>query len=240
MTEHWVVVGGSRGLGKALAAEAANQGYRVSVISRTQIGPGQFACDITRASEVGTILAEIHRQHGEINSLVFFQRFRGSGDPWEGELQTSLTGTKTVIQESLPYFSTSGLRSIVMTSSIASSFVAPEASCGYHVAKAGICQMARYFAVTLGPRGIRVNAVCPGTFIKPESEAHFNAHPEIVRQIREASPLKQMGTYRDVMNAIFFLLSEKASFITGQSLFIDGGVSLRWQENLLRDVNESS
>jgi len=232
MTQHIVAVGGSRGLGKAFAAEATSLGHTVSVVSRTPAGPGQYACDITKATDVARTLAEVHRERGEIHGLAFFQRFRGAGDAWEGELQTSLSGTRTVVQESLPFFASAGSRAIVMVSSIAARFVAPDATCGYHVAKAGICQMARYYAVQLGPQGIRVNAVCPGSFIKPESEAHFQAHPEIVRRLSEASPLKRMGTFRDVVNAVLFLLSDQASFITGQSLFVDGGVSLRWQEDL--------
>jgi NAD(P)-dependent dehydrogenase (short-subunit alcohol dehydrogenase family) len=231
MTQHLVVVGGSRGLGKAFAAEAASLGYTVSVLSRTQTGPGHYACDITQPADVARVMAEVHREQGDISNLAFFQRFRGEGDAWEGELQTSLTGTRTVIEASLPLFASAGSRSIVMISSIAAQFVAPDATCGYHVAKAGLCQMARYYADSLGPQGIRVNAVCPGSFIKPESEAHFQSHPEIVRRIAAASPLNRMGTYQDVVNAVLFLLSDKSSFITGQSLLVDGGGSLRRQEN---------
>ncbi len=233
MTPHIVAIGGSRGLGKVFSAEAAHLGQLVSVLSRSAAGPGQYACDITRPDEVSRTLAKVHGERGEFGGLVFFQRFRGAGDSWEGELQTSLSGTKTVIDGSLPYMAATGLPAIVLVSSIAARFVANEASCGYHVAKAGLCQLARYYAVQLGPRGIRVNAVCPGGFVKPESEAHFQANPAAVRRLSAASPLNRMGTSLDVVNAVLFLLSDKASFITGQSLMVDGGVSLRWQENLL-------
>src|ERR1700722_13626592 len=103
MNQHIVAVGGSRGLGKAFSAEATNLGYTVSVLSRSPAGPGHYACDITRPADVARVMAEVQRERGDISSLAFFQRFRGEGDAWQGELQTSLTGTRTVIEESLPF-----------------------------------------------------------------------------------------------------------------------------------------
>ena len=241
MNPHYVAVGASRGLGAVFAKMVVAAGGRVSVISRSRAvappaghssGIGGYQCDITDKDQVCATLAAIRRERGEFDGVVFFQRYRGDGDGWAGELAVSLTATKDVIELAVPHLDPKGDRSIVVVSSMASVFVSPTASAGYHVAKAGLCQLARYFACTLGKDGIRMNAVCPGSFVKPESEAYFRDNPEVARKIANASPLGRMGSSAEVVEAVLFLLSKKSSFITGQALAVDGGVSLRWQEHL--------
>jgi NAD(P)-dependent dehydrogenase (short-subunit alcohol dehydrogenase family) len=235
MTRHYVVVGGSRGLGRAFAEAAVRSGHVVSTIGRSltdALEGGQFPCDLTRADQTADVLDVIRRDQGEIDAIAFFQRFRGPGDDWEGEWQTSLTATKTLIEHSVPHFAANGLKSIVAVSSVNAEFISPKLPPGYHLAKAGIVQLAKYYACKLGPQGIRVNAVCPSTFVKPENEAFYESHPEIVTRLAKLSPLNRMATYRDVVDVIFFLLSERSAFVTGQSLTVDGGISLQWHEHM--------
>lgn len=224
-------------MGKAFALMSRDQGYSVSILARSNEGvppPGYYACDITVADEIARSLKTIHRERGNLQGLAFFQRFRGNGDDWEGEIDTSLTATRAIMEQAVPLFAPGGANSIVLVSSVNASFISPKLPASYHVAKAGMCQLARYYACHFGPKGIRVNAVCPGTFIKPESEAYYRANPAIVSRLAQASPLNRLGTYAEVANVIFFLLGVKSSFITGQSLIVDGGTSLQWQENLER------
>jgi NAD(P)-dependent dehydrogenase (short-subunit alcohol dehydrogenase family) len=163
---HFVLVGGSRGLGLVLARAAAERGAAVSVLSRT---PGElpnarhYPCDITQPQESRAALHTARSEQGEFNGLVFFQRFRGTSDEWEGELKTSLTAVREIIEEATPLFAPDG--SVVLVSSPNGTFISPHLPCGYHIAKAGLIQLARYYACRLGPRGIRVNAVCPSTFL---------------------------------------------------------------------------
>lgn len=233
MTRHYVVVGGSRGLGRAFAASISSKGHSVSVISRTR-GDVPLVeyheCDVS-AIDPAVTLEAIRRQRGPIDAIAFFQRFRGDDDPWEGEFRTSLSATRTIVEAAPPFFAADGLRSIVFVSSVNATFVSPSLPPGYHVAKAGLCQLARYFACTLGPLGIRVNAVCPSTFLKPESEAHYASRPELKARLAGMSPLGRMGTHEDVNAAVAFLLGAEASFVTGQVLVVDGGISLRWPEH---------
>ncbi|MBY0522089.1 MAG: SDR family oxidoreductase [Gemmataceae bacterium] len=232
---HVLVVGGSRGLGREFAEMARQQGSRVSTVARSAAEPtpdGHYAFDIRETAGIAPLLSRIVHQRGPLTQLAFFQRFRGSDDDWAGEIGTSLTAVKTFIEQVVSAFDLARPCAIVMVSSVNAQFISPQLPCSYHVAKAGMCQIARYYAVALGGKGIRVNAVCPATFVKPSNEVHYREHPDVYRAMAERSPLKRMGTWKDVADAIFFLLSDKASFITGQSLMVDGGISLQWQETL--------
>ena len=243
MTRHFVVVGGSRGLGKAFAETALSAGDAVSAISR-QSSPSvhsdrfvQFPCDLLDSSSTANVLTSIARERGPFDGIAFFQRHRPtpsrtSPDDWDAELVVGLSATKTLIEQSVTHFESSGPKSIVLVSSVNERLISPGLSPGYHVAKAGLCQLARYYACRLGSAGIRVNAVCPGTFVKRENEAYYRSHPEAVARLAKVSPLGRMATHTDITNVIWFLLREQSAFVTGQSLTVDGGVSLQWPEHI--------
>jgi NAD(P)-dependent dehydrogenase (short-subunit alcohol dehydrogenase family) len=241
---HTLIVGGTRGLGRALAHSLAARGQQVSVIGRrkpadTDTGLPQvkhWIADLLEA-DAGTGVAQaIVGERGPLNYLVFAQRYRGKDDDWAGEIQVSLTATRRIIEALVPSFAPEGDKAIAIVSSVFGDFVGEGQPAGYHLGKAGINSLARYYAVNLGRKGIRVNAVTPFTFLKDESREFYTGNKELSALYREIVPLGRMGTAEDSVNAIAFLCSPAASFINGQNLYVDGGLSLVWPEALARKL----
>ena len=240
--KHTLIIGGTRGIGRALVRMFSEHGLLVSVIGRRpasdtdrQIPRARYwAVDLADELKFLHVLEEIISKDGKLTHLIFFQRFRGNGDPWVGEMQTSLTATKTAINRLADEFDGKAENSIAIVCSVASHFVADEQPVSYHVAKAGLVQMARYYAVVLGPKGIRVNCVSPGIVLKDESQHFYLENQQLLDFYKKIIPRGRMGTAEEVANVIAFLCSPEASIITGQEIIADAGLSLQWQESLTR------
>ena len=155
---HTLIVGGTRGIGRAVVRRFAADGGAVSVLGRTSPAEASLpnvrhqAVDLARAGTVADAVAAAAGAGGPLDNLVLLHRFRGEGDPWQGELDVSLTATKAVVDAAAGRFADRG-GSIVIACSNASRLVADEQPLSYHAAKAALRQMARYYAVTLGPSG---------------------------------------------------------------------------------------
>jgi NAD(P)-dependent dehydrogenase (short-subunit alcohol dehydrogenase family) len=244
MSAHSVIIGGTRGVGRELVRLFQQQGHVVSVVGRREPEPEDrelpqvhyWTADIAIPGELTAALGEIVGRNGPVNHVVFLQRYKGSGDTWAGEWETSLVATRLAIETLLEHFAAEGDKAIVVVSSIADQFIADGQPVGYHVAKAGLHQLANYYAVALGPKGIRVNCVAPSTFQKRENESFYGSQGGLVDLFRRTIPLRRMGTAVEVANVIAFLCGPQSSFVTGQRIAVDGGVSLLAQESLSRRI----
>ncbi len=235
--KHVIIVGGSKGLGRELSKQLSSAGTVVSVFSRTKTAQEDpnihpYAIDLADGVARRTALEAAISTHGRLDSLIFCQRFRGQGDTWAGELDVGLTATKDLMEGAADQFVPDGARSMVLVGSVAGPWIASEQGVGYHVAKAGLETLIRYYAVKLGPKGLRVNGVAPSAFIKEESRQYHESHPEVSARMARLTPLRRMGTATDSVEAIRFLASDKAGFITGQTLIVDGGLTLQLQTSL--------
>ena len=237
-----LVVGGTRGIGRVVAQRLADDDQLVSVIGRSAMagvaddrGIQSWNADVADAPQMAHALGAIVEARGPIGAAVLLQRYRGGGDAWAGEIATSVTATRQLMDWAGEHFEDLGRgKAIVVVGSIAGRLVASEQPVGYHAAKAALVQMVRYYAVSLGPRGIRVNAISPGTIVKKESRAFYDAHPEIEQLYRRIVPLGRMGTSEDVAELAAFLVSGRAAFLTGQEIVLDGGASLHAHESISR------
>ncbi|MBU1199355.1 MAG: SDR family oxidoreductase [Nanoarchaeota archaeon] len=239
---HVLIVGGSKGIGFVIAKTLAKEGYRVSVVARNPSlktdavdkNINFWTLDLLDGKAIPLVLNKIVDERGKLTSIVFCQRYRGNGDDWEGEIKVSLTATKEIIDHSINHFDTLGDNSIVIISSIASSFIVEEQPLSYHVGKAGINQLIKYYAIVLGPKKIRVNGISPGTVLKEENKEFYLGNKKLQDIFKKIIPIGRMIMSEDVANLTSFLCSPKASGITGQNMLLDGGLSLKGHESMAR------
>lgn len=236
---HTVVVGGTHGIGRAVVRRFLADGHLVSVVGRREPPEAEHdavvlhRADLADPARLGELPVELVDAGGPLANLVFLQRARGGDDEWRSELEVSVEATRTLIEALQGSFAPHG-GSIVIVSSHASRLVADEQPLGYHVGKAALTQIARYYAVRLGPVGIRVNSVSPAAVVKEEAREWYDRHPEASAGFRRSAPLRRMGTPEDVAGAIAFLCGADAGYVTGHDLAVDGGLAALMQETLLR------
>ena len=228
---HSVVIGGTRGLGRVVTRQMAERGDVVSVIGRTRLSEEDlnagnifsYKADIDDKDDISSVLDDLVKKNGKVNYCVFLQRYRGKGDDWMGEFQTSLTATKNIVDHLTQQFSEDEDNGLVMVSSVFSKYVGEGQAISYHVAKAGLDQMMRYYALNLGSKKIRVNGIATFTFLKEESKEFYLKNKPLLELYESIVPLQRMGTTEDSANVISFLCSGQASFVTGQTLCVNGG-----------------
>lgn len=241
--QHAVVVGGTKGLGKVITASFAARGFATTVISRSRpecdAGPRHVSADLETlitAADAERVVAETLARQSPLRYVAFCQRYRGTGDSWSGELQVGPTATRLLLDAFAPHFTESEDCAVAVVSSVYAEFVGASQPVGYHVAKAALNQLVRHYAGALGAKGVRVNAIMPLTYVKAENRAFYEGNDALTSLYRELVPLGRLGRVEESADAVDFLCSEKASFITGQCLYVDGGVSTRWGETIARDL----
>jgi len=148
-------------------------------------------------------------------------------DQWSGLLDVDLGGVFRSFRAAIPHMIDAGWGRLLATSSIAGAYQGWARHAHYTTAKAGIVGLVRTLAVELGPHGITANAIAPGVIETPQSLDPVNSlGPEGVRDFAARVPVRRNGQPEDIAHTFLFLASEEASFLTGQVLLVDGGVSL--------------
>lgn len=244
-----IVTGAATGIGEATAVLFAEEGAQVVVVDREpsgdavaqrivqQGGSARFAqADISKEDEVRAAVAVAERTYGRLDILVnnaaafVFKGLDASPADWHRSLDVNVIGTSLCARYAAEAMKKSGGGAIVNLASV-SSFVAQPRFMTYNATKAAIVNMTRCMALDLAPDNIRVNCVCPGTIRTSASDRHM-AHAGISEEqfLAENAPLhllNRIGQPREVAYAILFLASDEASFITAESLVVDGGYLAR-------------
>jgi NAD(P)-dependent dehydrogenase (short-subunit alcohol dehydrogenase family) len=150
---------------------------------------------------------------------------------WDRAMDIGLKSMFRAAKLAVPHLRAAGGGAMVNISSVHGLLVAPGALV-YETIKAGVIGLSRQLAAEYGPDGIRVNAICPGHIVTERLERRWQADPNGLRFFEQQYPLRRTGKPVEIANAVVFLCSDEAAFVTGQALVVDGGLSIQLQEDL--------
>jgi NAD(P)-dependent dehydrogenase (short-subunit alcohol dehydrogenase family) len=235
-----LVTGGTRGIGLAITRALRRDGARVTAVSHSTEQVAKFRREFAEDPLVEADLIDV-RDRGQlealrdrINSLDILvpnagvnTRVKAVDLPDESlrdMLETNLYGAFVTCQVLAPLLlKRPGGRVIVTSSAIA--IHGMDLRAAYTATKAGLTGLVRSLAIEWGPMGTTVNAVGPGVIQTPLTQAYIDQHPERARAAVDNTPLRRLGTPEDVADVVAFLASDAARFITGQTIYVDGGIT---------------
>lgn len=243
-----VVTGSAHGIGRASALRFASEGARVAVIDLqapesqgvaeecSRVG-GQglaYVADVSDADQVGEVIGRIVSDFGGIDVLHSHAGRLRAGtigetdlEEWNRTFAVNVTSMFLVIRSVVPVMKAGGGGAIVTTGSISGMFGEP-ALAAYTASKAAVVNLTRSLAIDNASSGIRVNCVCPGWvdtgFNNPQFVHDGLTEQDIATLIERTVPMGRQGLPEEMAAAVAFLASEDASYITGQTLLVDGGL----------------
>ena len=230
-----IIIGASSDIGKAIAKKFASNGYSLALTyNKTDLEFDfdfkKYKLDITNSAEISSVFSQISNDFKYIDTLVVCSGiaqkraliFDKTDEEIDNLIDTNLNGVIKCVKNFVKIVSNKNPANIVLLGS----FVEKNGcSCEsvYSACKGGLSTFARSLSSELGNLDIRINVVAPG-FI--DTKMNNNLNDEEKAEIANMTPLKRLGTAADIANAVSFLSSDDASFITGQTLFVDGGLIL--------------
>ncbi len=248
-----IVTGGAMGIGGATSRRLAEEGAKVLIadidheaaranVARIREKGGvaeAIKTDVGVKEQVKEMVERAMKQWGRLDILVN-NAYRPSSvrrvpstevdeEAWDQEFRMLLDAIYYGCKYAIPHMAQAGKGSIVNISSVHGLLSSGRDWHIYDTAKTAVIGITRQLAVEWGPSGIRVNAICPGLIVTERSQEHF-ARPEVLRFVQQQYPLRRHGWPVDIANAIVFLCSEEASFITGQAIAVDGGLTIQLQD----------
>jgi 3-oxoacyl-[acyl-carrier protein] reductase len=221
-----LVTGGGRGIGAAIAERFEAEGARVH---RGDIAGGNLRMDVRDRAEVAAAMEKIRAAEGGLDILVNNAGLictgpadKTPGDEWDRLVATNLTGLFNCIQAALPLMAGRAGASIVNIASVSSEKGGGAiGNVWYGTTKAGVVALTKGLGRELGPRGIRINAISPA--VVDTDMTHALLGTELGAKAVLRIPLGRLAEKSDVARAALFLASDEASFITGETVAVDGG-----------------
>ena len=237
-----LVTGASKGLGRSIALALAGAGADVALVARNMVQCEQVAnevqkygvktaameCDVKKEMQIEKTVRKIKNHFGRIDILVNnagvnFLRdiLEFTREDWANLLDTNLLGGYFFCKAVAPYMIEQKRGAIINHASICGSIVMKKRA-AYSATKAGIAQLTKCFAVELAPFNIRANALCTGT-METEMVKKIIGEGGNCNYFTDVAPMGRIGQPDEIGGAVVFLASDAASFITGTTLFVDGG-----------------
>lgn len=237
-----IVTGASQGLGKAIAMELGRNGAKVACVARNAdklaetvgaiVAAGgvaeAFSCDVKSKESVEQVVDGVSEKWGKVDILVNNAGVtrdtllpRMTDDEWDDVIITNLRGSFLFARAASRYMMRARYGRIINISSV-SGLIGNAGQTNYSASKAGLIGMSRSLSKELAGRNVTVNCVAPG-FI--ESEMTKVLGPIIIEEAKKRIPAKRLGQPEDVAACVLFLASRAASYVTGQVLTVDGGMT---------------
>jgi NAD(P)-dependent dehydrogenase (short-subunit alcohol dehydrogenase family) len=250
-----VVTGGAQGIGGATARRLAADGASVLIAdvdqetaeqnaSRIREAGGTvatFVADVSKPADVRAAVEAAVQRWGKLTLLVNnayagTAGVKGSAvevpeEAWDQGFAILVKSIYMGAKYAVPQMQAAGGGAIVNISSVHGLLAAPKALV-YDTGKAAVIGMTKQMAVDFGPLGIRVNAICPGHIVTERMQRRWDQNPEGLKFFDQQYPVRRTGKPEDIANAVAFLCSEDASFITGHALAVDGGLTIQLQEDI--------
>ncbi len=243
-----VVTGGAAGIGAATGRAFAEAGYRVVLVDIDRDAAERTAaslreaghsaapmrCDVADPDAVAALFETVERDQGRLDALHanagvegYFPLEEMPVDVLLRQIAVDLTGQLLCARAAIPVLARSGGGSIVFTASVQGYTTLP-GCVPYAAAKAGLMAAARALAVEVGDRGIRVNSVSPGTIDTPMLQRSLvgmsqDELGDFFARVNAANALGRVGEAREIADVVVFLCSERAAYITGEDVVVDGG-----------------
>jgi NAD(P)-dependent dehydrogenase (short-subunit alcohol dehydrogenase family) len=235
-----IVTGGAQGIGYACAEAIAESGARIVLADINEDGMAKAAetlgngtvgitCDMGDPRQVDALFGRIETEIGTASILVnnagialpapFLET---TFDQFQSVINVNLSGTFQAIQRAAKAMVTKGIEGAIVNMSSINAQVAIPTIAAYCASKGGVMQLTKAAALALAPHNIRVNAVGPGS-IDTAMMASVNDNPEAMKMVMSRTPLKRIGSPREIGDVVAFLASDKASYITGETIYVDGG-----------------